>query len=263
MTSGGNGSKKRLYRQVVDQILQLIESGEYPVGSRLPPERELSERFGVSRPTIREAVIALEAKDRVAVKTGSGVYVLEVKVQKGVDGSASPFELKEARVLVEGEAAALAATMITDDQLQALEQALIEMERENEAGDIGSDTADQKFHTIIAEATNNCVLFDMIAGLWSAQQRIHHIKIAHRDVCTANPEARIKEHRDIYEALVKRDPQAARIAMRKHFARSIAALHKATEEEAVDEVQRKLSAARERFSIDRLNDTASIISSAE
>ena len=67
----------RLYRGVLKKMLQLIESGEFPVGGRLPPERELSERFSVSRPTIREAIVALESLDRVRVKTGSGVYVLE------------------------------------------------------------------------------------------------------------------------------------------------------------------------------------------
>ncbi|NND00399.1 MAG: FadR family transcriptional regulator, partial [Gammaproteobacteria bacterium] len=68
-------SGKRLYRQVVEKMSVLIDSGEYPIGSRLPPERELAERFSVSRPTIREAVIALEAKGRIAVKGGSGMYV--------------------------------------------------------------------------------------------------------------------------------------------------------------------------------------------
>ena len=66
-------NKTRLYRQVVDGVLALIDSGDFPVGSRLPAEREMSERFGVSRPTIREAVIALEAMGRVAVGNGSGV----------------------------------------------------------------------------------------------------------------------------------------------------------------------------------------------
>ena len=69
--------KPRLYTSVLEKMLDLIDSGEFPVGGRLPPERELAERFNVSRPTIREAIIALEVLGRVQVKTGSGIYVLE------------------------------------------------------------------------------------------------------------------------------------------------------------------------------------------
>ena len=253
-TNGG----QRLYRQVVEQILQLIDSGEYPVGTRLPAERELSERFGVSRPTIREAVIALEAKERVAVKTGSGVYVLEKKEVKGVDSSVSPFELLETRVLVEGEAAALAASMISDEQILELEQALAEMALENEQGDIESHAADSKFHRIIAAATNNRVLSTMIENLWAAQEGLHHIRKAHQAICMANPQVRLDEHRAIYQALADRDPHAARVAMRKHFERGIDALHQTTEEEAVQEVRRKLSETRARFSMNRLNETVTL-----
>jgi len=258
MEKNQGGIRKRLYRRIVDQILLLIDSGDYPVGSRLPAERELSERFGVSRPTIREAVIALEAIERVAVKTGSGVYVLEWKEVKGVESNVSPFELIETRVLVEGEAAALAASMITDEQLKSLTQALEEMAQENEAGDTESDVADRKFHSIIAAATHNRVLSSMIENLWDAQEGLYHIKMAHQAICMADPQIRLNEHQVIYDALANRDSRAARIAMRRHFTRGINALHQTTEEEAVQEVQRKLSKTRERFSVNRLNETVSV-----
>src|SRR5690606_41565423 len=103
-------SARRLYQQVVVEIMELINSGEYPPGSRLPPERELAERFNVSRLTIREAVIALEVKELVKVKTGSGVYVADRKQIQG-DANIGPFELTQARAIFEGEAAALAALM--------------------------------------------------------------------------------------------------------------------------------------------------------
>ena len=248
-------NKTRLYRQVVDGVLALIDSGDFPVGSRLPAEREMSERFGVSRPTIREAVIALEAMGRVAVGNGSGVYVTEYRGVKGVESSVSPFELLETRVLVEGESAALAASMITPEQLQALGKALQEMEEENRCGRTDSNFADRKFHSIIAEATNNRVLTTMIENLWETQDGLRHIKIAHQAVCTADPNARMKEHQAIYDALASGDSHAARIAMRKHFARGIDALHRSTEEEAVEAVRRKLTETRERFSMNRLNET--------
>lgn len=255
MAEKQGAGRQRLYRQIVEGILQSIDAGEYPVGSRLPPERELSDRFGVSRPTIREAMIALEAMERVAVKSSSGVYVLEWKQIKGFEGDVSPFELLETRVLVEGEAAALAASMITDDQLQALKLALEEMAQENESGQTESDVADRKFHSIIAAATCNRVLSSMIENLWDVQEGLYHIKVAHQAVCMDDRIARLNEHQAIYEALAMRDSHAARVAMRNHFARGITALHQTEEDEAVKEVRRKLSKSRERFSIDRLNQT--------
>ena len=103
-------SARRLYLNVVDEVNTLISSGDYPPGSRLPPERDLAERFGVSRLTIREAIIALEVLGKVKVKTGSGVYVKE-PTQNAASHLASigPFELTQARAVIEGEAAAIAA----------------------------------------------------------------------------------------------------------------------------------------------------------
>jgi len=247
-------SGNRLYRQVVEQVLKLIESGEYAVGSRLPPERELAERFNVSRPTVREAIIALEAIGRIAVKTGSGMYVTANTNVSGPGGDISPFELLEARVLVEGEAAALAASMITQEQIEALEQALEKMAQENEFAGLGRDCADRQFHSIIAEATHNTMLRKMIENLWDTQEALDHIRKAHESVCRPNPEIRLSEHQAIVDALAKHDANAARTAMRKHFARGIDALHAATEEEAVAEVRRQLSRTRERFSSNRIID---------
>ncbi len=247
-------SGNRLYRQVVEQISELIESGEYAVGSRLPPERELSERFNVSRPTVREAIIALEAIGKIAVKTGSGMYVTSSTAGRGVVGNISPFELLESRVLIEGEAAALAASLITPEQIEALEKTLEKMAQENTFIGLGPDCADRQFHTIIAEATSNKMLQKVIENLWETQEALDHIRKAHHSVCAPAPEVRLDEHRAILDALANHDANAARVAMRKHFARGIDALHAATEEEAVAEVRRRLSETRERFSSNRIID---------
>jgi DNA-binding FadR family transcriptional regulator len=258
MADTESGNRQRLYRQIVEKILQSIESGEFPAGTRLPAERELSDQYGVSRPTIREAVIALEAMGRVSVKTGSGVYVLEGKGVAAVGANVSPFELLETRVLIEGEAAALAASMISDEQIDQLQQALEEMARENETANHDSDVADRKFHAVIAAATNNRLLTAMIENLWDVQEGLHHIRAAHNSVCKEDPDTRLKEHQAIYDALAARDSQAARVAMRNHFGRGINALHQKTEQEAVEAVQRQLSKTRERFSLSRLNQTSTL-----
>src|SRR4051812_17650638 len=104
---------RRLYRQIADQIAGLIERGEYGTGERLPPERDLAKQLGVSRPSVREALIALEVEGYVEVRIGSGVYVLERRAAPAkarmLSQDSGPFELIQARWLIEAECAALAA----------------------------------------------------------------------------------------------------------------------------------------------------------
>ncbi len=245
---------QRLYQQVANKMLEVLDSGEYNPGARLPSERELSERFGVSRPTIREAIIALEINGRVEVKTGSGVYVLDYKPTSKIGHEVSPFELTETRVLLESEAAALSASMITQSELADLEQALDEMQSENDSGDLTSGDADRKFHSIISNATQNRALVSLIELLWNMQENLPDIHTAHQSVCKTDGKRRYSEHKAIFDALANHDSNMARIAMRNHFSRLIDALHDTTEAKAVEEVQRKVSERRERFSINRLND---------
>lgn len=242
-------SKKRLYISVYNEIASLISAGEFPVGSRLPTERELSERFKVSRPTIREAIIALEAKEQVSVKANSGVYVLGNNiVDDDFTREISAFELLEARVLIEGEAAALAARMISEDELQELAAALRNLEREG-ANDISSSGADRQFHTIIANATHNRVVAKQIKNLWDIQENFDHIYKAHQSVCLADASTRIADHVAIYNAIADSNMTEARHAMRNHFSDLLEAMHDASEKEAVEETKRKVSQLRERFTI--------------
>ena len=119
---------RKLYRQVADSVTTSIKSGDYRPGARLPSERDLAGAFKVSRPTIREAMIALEIRGLVEARHGSGIYVTEhPPAQIGADDlDIGAFELTEARRLFEGEAAALAATIITEEQLAELEAILEE-----------------------------------------------------------------------------------------------------------------------------------------
>ena len=254
-------SDKRLYRGIVDKMLTLINTGEFPVGGRLPPERELAERFAVSRPTIREAIIALEVLNRVRVKTGSGVYVLEPPNgvgagDKQIDTSVSAFELTEARALIEGEAAALAATMISDDELDQLEVALNEMADESANGKLISELADKKFHQIISQATRNDMLASVINDLWYIRDHSPVVHQAYQSICEVDGQKRIDEHRAIFEALRDRDASAARTAMHGHFSRILNKLIVAREAEMVEEVRRKSMECRERFSLSHLGANA-------
>src|SRR4051812_22632513 len=107
---------QRLYRQIAEQLRVLMTTGEFTPGHRLPAERDLAKQFGVSRPSVREALIALEVEGWVEVRTGSGVYVLE-RAARSQGGHRKvpptewgPLELIRARKVIEGEIAALAAT---------------------------------------------------------------------------------------------------------------------------------------------------------
>ena len=244
---------KRLYRTVVDKMLYLIDGGEFPAGGRLPPERELSEIFKVSRPTIREAVIALEALGRVRVKTGSGIYVLDHDLSNGNGlDQISPFELTEARALIEGEAVALAANMITPEELEQLKQSLEDMARENEEGDLAAGDADRAFHHIISRATHNNMIIRITEQLWHVRNNAPHVYQAYKAICEQDGEKRVEEHRQIYEALARRDANAARAAMHEHFARILNKLIATSEAEQIELARKKAQEVRQRFSLDRL-----------
>ncbi len=248
---------KRLYRSVLDKMLILIDAGEIPTGGRLPPERELAEKFKVSRPTIREAIIALEALGRVQVKTGSGVYVLE---HHSISGNGfdhiSPFELTESRALIEGEAVALAASHISDEELEELEKSLYEMALENEQGDLASGEADEKFHRIISQATRNAMLVSIIEHMWHVRNNAPQVFKAYKAICEQDGARRVEEHREIFEALKAKNARAARAAMHEHFTRILNKLIATTEAEQVDQAHRTAQEVRKRYSLDHLNSSA-------
>lgn len=246
--------EKRLYRRILRQMLLLIDSGEFPVGGRLPPERELALRFSVSRPTIREAIIALEVLERVEVKTGSGVYVLAHDADNayGYDPSISAFELTEARALIEGETAALAATMISGEQLQELEESLHEMAEESADGNLTSEDSDKRFHAIIAQATGNHMLIAIAKNLWAMRDNSPVVHRSYQAICELDGQKRVDEHMEILQAIKDRDPLAARKAMHGHFARILDKLIVADEQQQFDQIRRKTLQSRERFSLSHL-----------
>ncbi|MEM7281433.1 MAG: FadR/GntR family transcriptional regulator [Pseudomonadota bacterium] len=237
--------EERLYHSVADKITKLIDEGVFPTGSRLPGERELADRFGVSRVTIREAEIALQAIGRLKIKTGSGVYVLDPKVARtGGIPNVSAFELTQARLLFESEAAALAAPVVSDETLAHLKHLVEKMAN----GTIEeSEEADREFHLTIAAAADNGVVRYVVETLWKIRNEIDEIKEVYQSVCSAEPAERGGLHTEILDALESRDSSAAREAMRKHFGQVLEAMLDATEAQALDEIRKKSSESRQRF----------------
>jgi DNA-binding FadR family transcriptional regulator len=237
----------RLYERVAGDLAAGIADGTYPVGGRLPSERDLALKYAVSRPTVREAIIALELDGLVEVRTGSGVYVISRQPRGGKAGATDvgPFELLEARHAIESEACALAAARITDETLAELEALAAEMD----AADIAqAEEADRRFHLLIAEASQNSVMRETVVALWEARARSPQYQLLSRKALAAGVAPRVDEHRDILRALQKRDPKAARQAMRQHLARVLASLLAATEVEEVERARAKVAAERAKYS---------------
>lgn len=244
-------TSKRLYEQVADQLSERIATCVYGVGERLPSERDLAAAFGVSRPTIREAVIALELDGLVEVKTGSGVYVI-AQVPKSGSPSVTdigPFELLEARRGIEAEAAALAAGRITDAELNQLEALVAEMELENKTDVVMSEDADRRFHMTIARATQNSAMIAIIEMLWDVRNRSPQSVRFLEHVRANGVKPIIDEHTAILNALRQRDPVLARAAMRQHLHSVMNGVLEATEVEAVERARAAVEVQRQRFAL--------------
>jgi len=212
---------RRLYRQIADQIRTLIRSGEFPPGSRLPPERDLAKQLGVSRPSVREALIALEVEGLVDVRIGSGIYVLGpagngVDEQSNVEAESGPFELLRARWVIEGECAALAAKSAKKAQVAAIEEALELMQKEMTT-EKQPLNADRLFHLRIAEATGNSALVHVVKMLWEERTGPLYKQLEHHYDSPQLWETAMNEHRAVVKAIAARNPAGARAAMQRHL----------------------------------------------
>ncbi len=211
----------RLYRQIAGQIAKLIDDGEFVAGSRLPAERELATLLGVSRTSVREAVISLEIAGRVEVRVGSGIFVATPLPSAAVassDEGPSPFDLLAARRLIEGEIAALAALSAKEADLVALRKTVQRM-RAN-AGDFGKrDAADREFHIRLAAASGNGSLALVVQGLWQQRKGRLWSRIVLHLHTQKMTDAVLVDHTAIIDALERRDADGARAAMQRHLAR--------------------------------------------
>ncbi|MBU3023783.1 FadR/GntR family transcriptional regulator [Aestuariibacter sp. A3R04] len=218
------GSEKRLYLQIAEKIVLLIGQGEYPVGSRLPAERKLAENFEVSRPTIREAMIALEVSGTVEIRPGSGVYVIakEASPALNVDESLpGPFEILEARLHFEPEAAALASQRISHQEIFELRQLQKKMQK-LEAEDLSAThDLDFRFHEMIAIATRNTSIHQAISWLWALRRQSQLSTTLDRLIRTRGATPIMDDHLKIIDAMQNRDAPSAKRAMQQHIQRVI------------------------------------------
>jgi len=164
----------RLYRQIANLISEHIDRGLFPVGSLLPAERDLAQQLGVSRTSVREALIALEVSGKVSIRVGHGVQILQAIPRSDRVGARAdlgeadigPIQLMQARRHVETKTAELAAANRTKKNLERLEQALQVQARARTVDAPEYRNGDRDFHVEIARASGNAAFTLIIADLW-------------------------------------------------------------------------------------------------
>ena len=206
--------------QISAEILNLLRQKELKPGDKLPPERELAEMLGVSRPSLREALRALSIMKVVEVRQGAGTYVTELKPEELVEhlefvfmlDDSTMLQLFEARKIVETGNVSLAAERITDEELAALRACLQESERS--VGDPEAFLlADVTLHEIITHAARNPLLERFMAGISSLSRASRKKTVPLARVA----EETVEHHRQIVSALEAHDPEAAGRAMLRHL----------------------------------------------
>ncbi len=207
---------RRLYRQIADQLRQLIQSGEFAIGTRLPPERDLAAKMGVSRPSVREALIALEVEGLIEVRMGSGIVVVGRDSVRLLDNAHGPLEIIRARQLIECELAALAARSTDATLLPDLLETLRDMET-----DIAARTlpirGDRAFHIRIAQASDNSALQAVVTQLFDERNGPMFQALGGHFEREATWKAAVEEHRAVVNAIAAHDPALARAAMNGHL----------------------------------------------
>lgn len=210
---------RRLYQQIADQIRTLIKQGDFSVGARLPPERDLAVQLGVSRPSVREALIALEVEGSVEVRMGAGVYVCAVSERAAPTSTSlgeSPIELMRARSVLEGSIISIACALVTSEGLAALLTTMSDM-RAAIAENRSPLDEDRAFHVAIAAMTGNSVLERLVGELFDERHSPISSQLSVRSESSETWLEALREHEVIARALENRDVLAAQTAMRAHL----------------------------------------------
>ncbi|MDX1304375.1 FCD domain-containing protein [Photobacterium sp.] len=213
---------KRPYQELGLVMRRELIDGHYKVGDRMPPERDIAERLNVSRTVVREAIIMLELENLVEVKKGSGVYVLNIPSDNNsrenvISDDAGPFEMLQARQLLESNIAEFAAIQVTPGDIVKMRAAL-ELERNEIACGSVNCNGDEQFHLCIAEATQNSVLVDMLKHSWDRREQSPMWKKLHSHIVDqAYREEWLDDHARILAAMQRKDPIAAKNAMWQHL----------------------------------------------
>ncbi|EAY5142499.1 transcriptional regulator ExuR [Salmonella enterica subsp. salamae] len=212
---------RRLYQQLAADLKARIEQGLYHPGDKLPAERFIAEEKNVSRTVVREAIIMLEVEGYVEVHKGSGIHVISnqprhyiVPDEKLEFANYGPFELLQARQLIESNIAEFAATQVTKQDIMKL----MEIQEKARSEKCFRDSEwDLQFHVQVALATQNSALAAIVDKMWT--QRVHnpYWKKLHDHIDLRTVDNWCDDHDQILRALIRKDPHAAKVAMWQHL----------------------------------------------
>lgn len=210
---------ERLYRQISNLLINCIKSGQFVPGEMIPSERDLSKQLGVSRSSIREALIALEITGWIEIRTGNGVYVsdpLPPQLDTQIEEEFSLQSLIKARQIYEATNAELAALNGTDDQREKLAEINRELTQLN-SNNQAFLKEDKRFHLLISEMTGNEVLRDMMEYLWNKRDSTRFVRLESHYAENDFPLEMNADHQAITDAILARDASAAKQAMQRHL----------------------------------------------
>lgn len=212
---------KRLYQRIAAIITQRIEEGLYPVGDKLPAERFVAEEMNVSRTVVREALIMLEVEGYVEVRKGSGIHVMSRQPKSSAVPTADlefasigPFELLQARQLIESNVAEFAATQVTKQDIVQL-MAIQEQARKEER--FRDSQWDLKFHVQVALSTQNSALATIVEKMWVQRMDNPYWLKLHEHIDSRSIDSWCDDHDQILNALMRKDPYGAKLAMWQHL----------------------------------------------
>lgn len=215
---------KKIYEQIVDQIGILVAEGQLKPGDRLPSERELVERFEVSRASIREAISALEMMGLIEVRPGEGTYIRQVNIDSVIAPLAwmlfiekdTDLELYEVRKILEVQAAGIAAERAQEDEIRDMYEALEVMRRDLEIVRLGEE-ADHHFHFAIARATHNKILIRLMNTISETMKKTLKSSRSKLYEDRNTPQRLYQEHCSLYEAIKNRNVLEAQQLMLNHL----------------------------------------------
>jgi len=221
---GRGGRNASVTDEAIERIRQMIISGEWGPGTRLPREAELAARLGISRNSLREAVRALSLVRVLEVRQGDGTYVTSLEPDLLLESTRfvahlladkTVVELFEVRRMLEPAACALAAVRMDEEGRAALRRELDRMTAATSVEDLVD--GDAAFHAVVAQAAGNSVLSSLLEGLSTRTMRA---RVWRGRLDKGALDETRAEHTRIYQAIVARDPELARIVAAAHVANS-------------------------------------------
>lgn len=240
-------SPERVSDTVIKQIERLILRGILRPGERLPSERALSEKMGVSRPSLRDAIADLEARGLLATRAGSGIFVADVLGSAFSEPLIALFSSHQEALFdyiafrrdLEGLAAERAASLSSDTDLKVISAIFRKMEAAHNKRNPAEEAAlDAEFHMAIVEASHNVFMLHMMRSMFEMLRAgvFYNRKIMFKVRTTR--EALLDQHRAIHDAILDRDPRAARLAVERHLGYVEECMHQEQKADANETVAR-------------------------